>query len=108
MSDVKEKAKVVSAAITTVAACAAGSVATKLVKEHVPVPDSLLSKAMTKLGIWAISLGIGKMAGKAVMDEVDSVMDILVPMIEATQKKGGVPKVEVVPCENKEEANESV
>ena len=112
--DFKEKAKIVSATAAMVATCAAGSVATKLISTHLPVPEGFLERVSTKVGIWAISLGIGKLAGKTVMDEVDSVMDILTPLVEGMGKNGNqVSPVDVEPCkpgkpEETEDAHESL
>lgn len=109
--DFKEKAKIVSATAAMVATCAAGGVATKLVNTYLPVPEGLLEKVSTKIGIWALSLAIGKMAGKAVMEEVDSVADIVAPLVDGMGKKGTpMTPVDVEPCEPeaKEDANESI
>lgn len=98
--DFKETAKIVSATAAVVATCAAGGVVTKLVDTYLPVPEGLLEKVSTKFGVWALSLAIGKMAGKAVMDEVDSVSDVVAPLIYGMAKKGTqVAPVDVEPCE---------
>ena len=98
--DFKEKAKVASAAAAMVATCAAGGVITKLVNTYLPVPEGMLEKVSTKIGVWALSLAVGKMAGKAVMDEVDSVADVIAPLVDGMGKNGPqVSPVDVEPCE---------
>lgn len=107
----EEKAKIVSAAAAMVATAATGGVITKLVNTYLPVPEGMLEKVSTKIGVWALSLAVGKMAGKAVMDEVDSVADIVAPLVDGMGKNGTqVSPVDVEPCEpeKKEDAHESV